>query len=119
MSCSAAVSGNSVRTLSLIAALNDPDILGCDIWNAFPSADNLKKHHLIEGDEFGHEKGKIFVVVRVSCGLNSASAAFRSFMAKRLDEMNFVSSTADPDVWLQLAIKPDGSECCKHVLCCD
>ena len=40
------------------------------------------------------------MVVGAVQGLKSASAAFRSFMAKKQDEMNFVSSTADPDVWL-------------------
>ena len=49
---------------------------------------NLEKHYIIAGDEFGHEKGKIFIVVRALYGLKSASAAFRSFMAKKLDEAN-------------------------------
>ena len=53
---------------------------------------------MIAGDEFGHKKGKVFMVVRALHGLKSASAAFRSFMAEKLDEMNFASSTADPDV---------------------
>ena len=76
------------------------DILGCNVQNAFLSADNLEKHCLIAGDEFGHEKGEIFIVVRALHGLESASAASRSFMAKKLDEMNFASSTANPNVWL-------------------
>jgi len=117
MSYSTVVSRDSVRILLLAAALNDLDILGCDVQNAFLSADNLEKHYLIAGDEFGHEKGKVFIVVRALYGLKSASAAFRSFMAKRLDEMNFVSSTADPDVWLRPAIKPDGTEYYEYVLC--
>ena len=94
------VSRDSVRTLLLVAALDDLDILGCDVQNAFLSADNLEKHCLIAGDEFGHEKGKIFIVVGALHGLESASAAFGSFVAKKLDEMNFFASTADPDVWL-------------------
>ena len=118
MSCSTVVSGDSVRMSLLVAALNDSDILGCDVQNAFPSADNLEKHCLIAGDEFCHKKGKIFTVARAPCGLKSASAAFQSSMAKKLDEVNFVSSTADPDVWLRPAIKSDGSEHCEHVLCC-
>ena len=56
-------------------------------------------------------------MVGALCGLKSTSAAFRSFMAKKLDEMNFVSSTADPDAWLPPAIESDGSECCECVLC--
>ena len=70
----------------------------------------MEKHHLIAGDKFGHEKGKIFTVAGALCGLKSASAAFRSFMAEKSDEMNFASSTADPDALLHPAIEPDGSE---------
>ena len=112
MSHSTVVSRESVRMLLPVAALNDSDILGCDAQNAFPLADNLEKHCLIAGDEFGHEKGKIFIVVRALHGLNSASAALRSFVAKKLDKMNFASSTADP------AIESVGSECCECVSCC-
>ena len=90
--------GTSVGILSLVAALNNLDGLGCNVQNAFPSANDLERHCSIAGNEFGHEKGKIFTVVRALCGLKSASAAFGSFMAKKSDEMNFVSSTADPDV---------------------
>ena len=118
MSHSTVVSGDSVRTSLLLAALNDLDMLGCDAQNAFLSADNLEKHCVIVGDEFGHKKGKIFMVVRALCGLKSAVAAFRSSVAEKLDEMNFISSTVDPDVWLRPAIKSDGSEFCECTLCC-
>ena len=98
MSCGTVVSRDSARISLLIAASNDLDALRCDVQNAFPSANDLERHCSIAGNEFGHEKGKIFTVVRALCGLKSASAAFGSFMAKKSDEMNFVSSTADPDV---------------------
>ena len=48
----------------------------------------------------GAEQGKTFIVVRALYGLKSASAAFRSLMASKLDEIGFKSSNADPDVWL-------------------
>ena len=78
--------------------------------NAFLSADNLEKHWLRAGPEFGAEQGKIFIVVRALYGLKSASAAFRSFMAKKLDELNFKSCPADNDVWMRPATKPNGEE---------
>ena len=59
MSYSTVVSRDSVRILLLAAALNDLDILGCDVQNAFLSARNLEKHYLIAGDEFGDEKGNL------------------------------------------------------------
>ena len=55
MSHSTVVSRDSARTLLLVAALNDLDILGCNVQNAFLSADDLEKHHLVARDEFGHK----------------------------------------------------------------
>ena len=60
MSHSTVVSRDSVRMSLPVAALNDLDILRCNVQNAFLSADNLEKHHLIAGDEFGHERGEDF-----------------------------------------------------------
>lgn len=114
---STVVSRDSVRILLLIAALNGLEVMGCDVQNAFLSADNLEKHWIRAGPEFGAEQGKIFIVVRALYGLKSASAAFRSFMAKRLDEIGFKSTHADPDVWLRPAINPEsGDEYYEYVL---
>ena len=113
---STVVSRDSVRILLTIAALNGLEVSGCDVQNAFLSADNLEKHWLRAGPEFGAEKGKAFIVKRALYGLKSASAAFRSFMAKRLDEIGFRSSTADSDVWMRPAVKPDGTEYYEYVM---
>ena len=101
----------------MIAALNNLDLQGADIQNAFLSAPNVEKHWIRAGPEFGVEQGKIFVVVRALYGLKSASAAFRSFMAKKLVELDFRSSIADPDVWMRPAVKSDGTECYEYVMC--
>ena len=58
MSCSTVVSRDSARTLLLVAALDDLDILRCDAQNAFLPADDLEKHFLIAGDEFVMKKEK-------------------------------------------------------------
>ena len=49
-------------------------------------------------------------------GLKSASADFRSFMAKKLDEIGFKYSPSDPNTWLRPAIKPGGEEYYEYVL---
>ena len=113
---STVVSRDSVRILLLVAALNGLDVKGADVQNAFISAKNLEKHWMRAGTEFGPEQGKIFIVVRALYGLKSASAAFRSFMAKKLDEIGFQSCPADPDVWLRPAVKPNGGEYYEYVL---
>ena len=113
---STVVARDSVRIILMVAALNDLEIKGADIQNAFLSAPNLEKHWMIAGPEFGSEQGKTFLVVRALYGLKSVSAAFRAFMAKKLDDIGFKSSVADPDVWLRPAVKPDGFEYYEYVL---
>ena len=56
------------------------------------------------------------IVVRVLYGLKSASASFRSLMAKKLDELVFKSSKADFDIWMRPAIKGDREEYYEYVM---
>ena len=50
---STVVSRESVRILLLVAALNDLEVMGYDILNAFLSPPNLEKHWIRAGTEFG------------------------------------------------------------------
>ena len=57
------------------------------------------------------------VVVRALYGLKSSGAAFRSFLAETLHDLNYIPSYADPDVWMRPAIKPDGFQYWEYVMC--
>jgi hypothetical protein len=100
----------------MAAALNGLDVQGADVQNAFLSAPNLEKIWMRAGTEFGAEQGKVFIVVRALYGLKSAAAAFRAFMASKLEELGFKSSVADPDVWMRAATKDNGEEYYEHIL---
>jgi hypothetical protein len=113
---STVVSRDSVRILLTIAALNDLDILGADVQNAFLTAPNKEKCWMIAGPEFGPEEGKTFLVVKALYGLKSASFSFRSYMAEKLASMGFTSTMADPDVWLRAATKSDGESYYEYIL---
>ena len=84
--------------------------MGADVQNTFLSADNLEKHWIRAGTKFGAEQRKVFIVIWALYELKSASVAFRSLMAKKLEDIGFKYSSADPDVWLRSEIKPDGVE---------
>ena len=86
---SSVTSRDSVRLFLLLAALNDVGIQSVDVQNTFISALVLEKVWLVAGPEFGHEQGKNMIVTRVLYGLKSATASFRSFMVKKLDEIGF------------------------------
>ena len=47
------------------------------------------------------------LITRALYRIKSAGTAFRSFLAITLDDMGFQPSDADPDVWMQPAVKPD------------
>ena len=96
---STVVARDSVRIMLLIAALNDLDVQGGDIQNAYLTAPNKEKHFMKAGPEFGELEGEFFIVSKALYGLKSAGASFRSFLAKKIDAMGFISCVADPDVW--------------------
>ena len=60
---SSVVSRDSVRIALTIAALNNLQVLGCDIQNAYLTAKCREKIWTIAGPEFGSEAGKIMLVV--------------------------------------------------------
>jgi hypothetical protein len=87
---STVVSRDSVQILLTIAALNDLNVLGADVKNAFLTAPNKEKCWMVAGPEFGPDEGKHSLVVRALYGLKSASFSFRSFMAEKLTELGFM-----------------------------
>jgi hypothetical protein len=105
---STVVSRDSVCIILTIATLNGLEVLGADVQNAFLTAPNKEKVWLQAGPEIGSEQGKNLLIVRALYGLKSASASFRAHMAKKLDELGFKSSVADPDVWMRPATRDDG-----------
>ena len=113
---SSVVSRDSVRICLLAAALNELDIMSADIENAYLTAPCAEKIWTRGGAEFGSEAGQAFLVVQALYGLKSSGAAFRSFLATKLDSMGFKSTLADPDVWIRPAVKPDGEEYYQYIL---
>jgi hypothetical protein len=110
-------SRDSVRIILTIAALNELEVLGADVQNAFLTAPNKEKIWLQAGPgEFGSEQGKNLLIVRALHSLKSASASFRAHMANKLDELGFKSSVVDPDVWMRPAAKADGETYYEYVL---
>jgi hypothetical protein len=108
---SSVVSRDSVRIALLIAALNDLDIMACDIGNAYLNAPCREKIWFVAGPEFGSKQGQVVKVVRALYGLKSSGASWRNMLQKTIqEEMGFLPTQADPDVYRRRASKPDGFE---------
>jgi hypothetical protein len=66
--------------------------------------------------EFGHEfVGRTAIIVRALYGLKSSGAAWCSLFASTLSDLEFTSCLADPDVWIQDAVKPTGEEYYEYI----
>ena len=114
---SSVVSRDSVRLFFLIAALNDMDVLACDIQNAYLNAPTKEKVWFRGGKEMGPDQGKVIVIVRALYGLKSSGARFRDHLAQTLRDAGFTGCKADPDVWFRPAVKLNGEKVYEYALC--
>jgi Reverse transcriptase (RNA-dependent DNA polymerase) len=83
------VSGDSVRIAFLITALNDLDILSCDIGNSYLNAPCREKIWFQAGKECGEDAGKAMVLKRALYSLKSAGASWRAMFSNSIIELGF------------------------------
>ena len=111
------VSRESIRIALTYAALNNLQVFGADIQNAYLQAPTSERHYIICGPEFGLENvGKKALIVRALYGGKSAGADYWRHVRAAMDDMGFESCKADPDVWMQPGVKDDGVEYWEYVL---
>jgi hypothetical protein len=100
MTYSSVVSRDSVWIRFMLAALNGLDVMACDLENAYLNAPCMEKIWFKGGLEFGSNKGKVCVVVHALSGLKSAGASWHATLAQALCDIGFLSTIADPNVWI-------------------
>ncbi len=105
---SSVVSRNSVRIAFMLEALNDLNILACNIGNAYLSAPYREKVWIVAGPEFGSRQGTMIRIVQALYGLKSSGASWRAMFNSSIRDMGFQNSITDPDVYLRPFAKPDG-----------
>jgi hypothetical protein len=110
MTYSSVVLRDSVRIRFMLAALNGLDVMACDLENAYLNAPCVEKIWFKGGLECGSNKGKGCVVVHALYGLKSAGASWHATLAQALRDIGFVSTIADPNIWIQPAAHDDGYE---------
>ena len=98
------VSRDVVHIALTIVDLNLLDILSCDIHNAYLTSERLEKIWTHAGTEFGSEAGTIMIVKMALYVLKSSGTAFCTHLADNLNDIGFLSTKADPDVWYRPGI---------------
>ena len=107
---SSVVSQYSIRIALTVAALNGLGILACGIHNAYLTSKFREKIWTIAVPEFLSEEGSLMVIKVSLYGLDSSSVSFRAKLSGVLNDLSYVPSKADPDVWIRPAFRPDGSK---------
>ena len=111
------VSRESVRICLTYAALNDLDVTGADIRNAYLQAPSSQKDFIVCGPEFGLENvGKCALIRRALYGGKAAGRDFRNHLRACMHHLDYKSCPADPDVWMRPKIKADGGKYWEYVL---
>ena len=98
---SGVVSLLGIRAVTLLAELNDLELWGTDIGNAYLCSYTKEKVAFIAGDEFGDLAGCTLVMVRALYGLRSSGKCWHERFSDVLTAMGFTPSKAEPDIWMR------------------
>ena len=80
----------------------------CDLENTYLNSMCRKKIWFEGGTKCGEDKGKLLIVVRALYGLKYVGSSWCTVLAQILKDLDFVSTSADPDVWIRGAVCEDG-----------
>jgi Reverse transcriptase (RNA-dependent DNA polymerase) len=114
---SSVVSRDSIRIAFLIAALNDLEILACDIQGAYLNTETKELIYTVAGLEHGtHREGQKAIIKGALYGLKSSGARWRDHLANTLRDFGYTSCKADPDIWMKPKSKPNGDKYWEYAL---
>ena len=96
---SGVVSLRSLRMVVFLSKLNNLEIWGADVNNAYPEAYTDEKLCIIAGPEFKQLQGHFLIMVKALYGTHSGGARWHDRLFDILQELSFKPSQVDPDVW--------------------
>ena len=98
---SGVVSLRSLRMVVFLSQLNDLEIWGADVGNAYLEAYTDEKLCIIAGPEFKELQGHLLIMIKALYGTRSGGARWHDRLLDILQELKFKPSKADPDVWMR------------------
>ena len=100
---SGVVSIRSLRLVIFLAKLNNLEVWGADIGNAYLEAKTKEKLYVAAGPEFEELEGHILVIYKALYGLKSSGIGSAQRIHDIMLDMGFSPCKADPCVWLRKA----------------
>ena len=90
-----------VRLITFLAELNDLELWGTDIGNAYLESYTSEKVAFIAGSEFGHLAGHTMIIRKAQYGLKSSGKCWHDKLHDVLKDMGFTPSKAEDDIWMR------------------
>ena len=100
---SGVVSIRSLRLAIFLAKLNNLEVWGADIGNAYLEAKTKEKLYVVAGPEFEELEGYILVICKALYGLKHSGLRWSQKIHDIMLDMGFSPCKADPCVWLRKA----------------
>ena len=98
---SGVVSLQGIRVMTFLAELNDMELWGTDIGNAYLESYTKEKVVFIAGPEFGEYEGHTFIIIKAQYGLKTSGARWHDRLFEVLASMGFTPSKAEADIWMR------------------
>ena len=95
------VSLRSLRMVVFLSQLNDLEIWGADVGNAYLEAYTDPNLCVIVGPEFKELQVHLLIMIKTLHGTRSGGARWHDRLSDILQELKFKPSKADPDVWMR------------------
>ena len=100
---SGVVSLRNLRLVIFLGKLNNLELWGADIGNAYLEAFTDEKLYIVAGPEFQELEGYILIFLKALYGLKSSGKRWAEVIHGILRDMKFLPSKADPCIWLRKA----------------
>ena len=98
---SGVVSLRDLRLAMFLAELNNLQLWGADVGNAYLQALTKEKLYIVGGSEFEELQGHVLVVHKALYGTRSGGACWHDKLFDILHQIGFKPSRADPDIWMR------------------
>ena len=98
---SGVVSIRNLRLAMFLAELNNLELWGADVGNAYLQALTREKLYIVGGPEFEELQGHVLVMYKALYGTRSGGACWHDKFFDILHDMGFKPSKADPDIWMK------------------
>ena len=84
-----------------LAELNNLQLWGEDVGNAYLQAFTKEKLYIVGGPEFEELQGHVLVMHKALYGARSGGACWHDKLLDILHQIGFKPSKADPDIWME------------------